>query len=335
MDKIKRESACFGHSAPVVSAVNMAAPPLVSPSTVYSGPPPPYSGPSSATSSMVGGREGAPAPAPQAYISPPDTRQASGEDKELPPAPRQSLPSIHEALNGEPSMSISSLLSATTAPPQKPSYTAPSPTSPVARSYLDPPPQGPPDPFAHSAPATYRPYESLERSTRPQTPPKVANSYALNPPPAVPSHDSYASVPPPRLMASDPNYSRPGPPIIPRRRPASPFYDPSPVLRSTPTSTAPVGYNTYQPTYAYPPATAAATSFRPPGLQPPIYRSSNSDQARAEEVRKATAKESPAPRPAYGESVKRHLDIFDIETSLNEVRNSKRLVLRACGFANL
>ena len=36
-------------------------------------------------------------------------------------------------------------------------------------------------------------------------------------------------------------------------------------------------------------------------------------------MRKATAKETSPPRPAYGESVKRHLDIFDLETSLNEV----------------
>ena len=36
-------------------------------------------------------------------------------------------------------------------------------------------------------------------------------------------------------------------------------------------------------------------------------------------MRKATAKEASPPRPAYGESVKRHLDIFDLETSLNEV----------------
>ena len=36
-------------------------------------------------------------------------------------------------------------------------------------------------------------------------------------------------------------------------------------------------------------------------------------------MRNATAKEASPPRPAYGESVKRHLDIFDLETSLNEV----------------
>ena len=36
-------------------------------------------------------------------------------------------------------------------------------------------------------------------------------------------------------------------------------------------------------------------------------------------MRRAAVKQSPAPQ-AFGETVKRHLDIFELETSLNEVR---------------
>ena len=43
----------------------------------------------------------------------------------------------------------------------------------------------------------------------------------------------------------------------------------------------------------------------------------------ADEMRRAT-KEKPPPQPAYGESVKRHLDIDDPETSLNDVGISQR-----------
>lgn len=58
--------------------------------------------------------------------------------------------------------------------------------------------------------------------------------------------------------------------------------------------------------------------FQPPPLQPPTWRSVGSDIDRAEEARKAASKGSPK-HQAFGETVKRHLDIFDLETSLNEV----------------
>ncbi|KAL2056029.1 hypothetical protein ABVK25_003671 [Lepraria finkii] len=55
MEKIKRENAGYNHNAPVTTTVNMSAPPLISPSSIYSGPPPPYSYPSSTASSVIGG----------------------------------------------------------------------------------------------------------------------------------------------------------------------------------------------------------------------------------------------------------------------------------------
>ena len=42
------------------------------------------------------------------------------------------------------------------------------------------------------------------------------------------------------------------------------------------------------------------------------------DFERAEEARKTASKGSPV-APSFGETVKRHLERFDLETSLNEV----------------
>lgn len=68
-------------SAPLVS---------VSPTTIYSGPPPPYSYASSTANA---------APVLNALISPAESRRASGDEKEgLQRPSRESLPSIHEAL---------------------------------------------------------------------------------------------------------------------------------------------------------------------------------------------------------------------------------------------
>ncbi|KAL9124363.1 MAG: hypothetical protein Q9217_006302, partial [Psora testacea] len=106
-----------------------------------------------------------------------------------------------------------------------------------------------------------------------------------------------------------------------QRQPLSPVTNGQrPPPRSEPTSGPPFGYQTYQPPYSYPSSTAAVTTYRAPLLQHSPWRNANSDFERAEEVRKAAPKESPSNRPAYGESVKRHLDIFDLETSLNEVK---------------
>ncbi|KAG7009810.1 hypothetical protein G7Y79_00001g000820 [Physcia stellaris] len=54
-------------------------------------------------------------------------------------------------------------------------------------------------------------------------------------------------------------------------------------------------------------------------MQPPptTWRSVGSDLDRAEEARKAASKTSPS--QSFGETVKRHLDRFDLETSLNEI----------------
>lgn len=326
MEKIKNENS-YNHNVPTTTSLTMSAPPLISPSMMYSGPPPPYSYPSSAASSVIGSTASGPGAGRGNYISAPTTRSTSGDERDLPASQRQSLPSITEALTGEQQpISISSLLS-TTAPPQKSSLVSKSPTSPIARSYLDSLPRGPPDSFPHQTPvSTYRPSEPSERTSRPMFSPNIATTPgesrfpAINSFTAMNSLDTYQSKYPPRTAPSPSNYTRPGVSPIQSSRAPPPVQDSVP-HSAPPASNASFGYNaTYPAPYSYALSTPNLSSYRPPvSLQQPSWRSINPEADRIEEIRKAVSKQSPPPRQSYGESVKRHLDIFDLESSLNDV----------------
>lgn len=335
MEKIKRE-APYNHHVPITSALHMPAPPLISPS-LYSGPPPPYSYPSSVSSSVVGGGGSGPGTigadsCAGNYISQAEVRRTSGDDKEpLPASQLLSLPSISEALTGEQPqpITISSLLSSTT--PQ-PKYSIPkSPTSPVGTSYPATFPKGPPDSFPVHASSSYRPAQPTDRSSGSNYSPRMAASLGESRFPAMPSFDSHQPVPPPpRTISSPLHYSRPG--VSPIQSQQN-YVPPSPMNEKTtraapppPVSNAPFGYspNNYQPAYSYPPSTPGVSPYRTSMIPPSTWRSTAPEIERVDEIRKATAKETSPPRPAYGESVKRHLDIFDLETSLNEVSIDRR-----------
>ena len=325
MEKIKRENS-YSHN-PITSALHMPAPPLVSPS-IYSGPPPPYSYPSSAASSVVGGSGSGPSTAGGGagagnHLSQTESRRTSGDDKEhLPTSQRMSLPSISEALIGEQQqpISISSLLST----PQQKFPIPKSPPTPVGRSYLETFPKGPPDSFPQST-SSYRPPQSSDRSSGPNYSPHTATTSGENRFPAIPSFDSHQTIPPPpRTISSPSHYARPGASPIQSQQtyvPPSPIHDKIRAAQSQPASNAQFGYgvNSYQPAFSYPPSTPGVSSYRTPTLPPSTWRNTAPEIERVDEMRKATAKEASPPRPAYGESVKRHLDIFDLETSLNEV----------------
>lgn len=327
MEKIKRENSLYHYNPPVTSTLNMPAPPLLSPS-MYSGPPPPYSYPSSAASSTIGGERGGSGTGHGSYISPPETRRTSEDDKEPIAPQRQSLPSITEALNGDQqSMSISSLL-ASNPPSQKRSLITQSPTSPITRThFMDSLPKGPPTSFPQHNTSSYISQDPLDRTSRPLFSPSIAVTMGENRFPAVNSisslrsYDHHPPIQPPRNVPSPSAYGRPGASPIQHKQPGSPPRDRN-ALTNPPSSNTPNSYNAYQPAaYSYPPTTPGVPSYRTPTLQQPTWHSSSQqDRERADEIRKAVSKESPPPtKPAYGESVKRHLDIFDIESSLNEV----------------
>ena len=325
MEKIKREASGYNNNTAVTSVLNMPAPPLVSPS-MYSGPPPPYSYPSSTASSTVGVERNGSGAGAGSYVSPPETRRTSGDEKGPLIPQRQSLPSITEALGGDQQpISISSLLS-TPAPQQKISHISQSPTSPVARSNLDVLPKGPIDPFPGRTPTVYRPTDTADRTTGSAYPPSVATTAgeirfsSSNPLPLINSYESHGPLQTPRTITSPSAYTRPGASPIQQSRNRSPIRDKAQTI--APSTNVPFGYgvNAYQPKASYPPSTPGIPSYRPTSAQqPPPWRNLSSDHERIEEIRKAMSKEDSPPKQAYGESVKRHLDIYDLETSLNEV----------------
>lgn len=311
----------------------MSAPPLISPS-IYSCPPPPYSYPSSAASSVVGGA-GSGLSAVGAgtgvgnYLSQAEPRRTVGDDKEHPhTSQRLSLPSISEALTGDQQqpISISSLLSSTT-PQPKFSLIPKSPTTPVARSYLETYPKGPPDSFPQHTSSSCRQPQPSDRTSGSNYSPRIITSVAENRFSTSHPIDTRQPVPqPPRTISSPSHYARPGAsPIQPQQNfvPPSPMHEKITRPVPPPASNPPFGYNVnnYQPGYSYPTATPGVPSYRTPTLPPSTWRGTAPEIERVEEMRKATDKETSPPRPAYGESVKRHLDIFDLETSLNEVSN--------------
>ncbi|KAL8770649.1 MAG: hypothetical protein Q9209_003717 [Squamulea sp. 1 TL-2023] len=292
----------------------MPAPPLVSPSSMYSGPPPPYSYPSSTASSVVGGHT-------NGYIaSPIESRHILNEDKkEQPQLTGQSLPSIHEALNREQALSITSLLTQTTTAPPLPSqpsqYTLnQSPVSPGYRSYRDPPSTGPP---LNTSRTPSSPTHYSEPSRPHYSPRPAADTSSSRHPSSAAREPHYPSMLPPRTIPSPAPVSRPSVPPSSFRH-SSPVYESGP--RSTPLVNPPRAYTTYSAPYSYaPPMPSMISNHQPPSPSNiSHWRYGEPEIDRSEEYRRVAAKESIV-KPSFGEAVKRHLDNFDLETSLNEV----------------
>lgn len=281
---------------------------------MYSGPPPPYSYPSSTASSVTG---------LAGYISPPESRRTSENDKEAPSSHRQSLPSIHEALSAEQPLSYSAPhSSAPSSQSHHPASTL-TPTTPIPRSHPETSPKGPPNPFSLGQPLGS--YSAQTYQARP---------LQLQQPSFAPSEPKFSAVNSRESKGSHLNPVRTVPPNIDTLRTSVPNLlqsRTSPAYDSGPNSAASMnsqnGYHPYQPSYTYQPqpSSAGPSTYNAPNpyhgssLHPPTWRSDGSEINRAEEGRKAAIRAGSLGGQAYGESVKRHLDIFDLETSLNEV----------------
>lgn len=284
-------------------------------------------------------------------LSPPESRRTSGDEKEQQRAPaRQSLPSIHEALGG----SDQSLAFSAPAP-------APPPSAPasVSQSYFPPPSttspadhrtrafssdfhssQGPGNPFSHPRSPFMTTPTSTSASTAPPPPPSQAHPDSLPRPSFSEPRPSFSE---PRSSFSTPQHNPKLPTLHPLRttqspppgpsRPSLPYssYPPQPSSAyetSTPHSAGPMnpnyGYSQYPSNYplsapapgaqgsAYPPS--AATYSAPPRAYPgaPSWPESRLEEKKINR---------PASLAPYGESVKRHLESFDLEASLNEVKS--------------
>ena len=327
VDKVKREEDAYQNrnTGTPQSLSNTSAAP--SPTYQYpSGPPPPYSH-----------AHGAPPPAQQhanvwpgaqsGVHTPPESRRTSEHEKEgAKQGPRQSLPSISEAL-GVDSQTV--FASAPTAPASLQSTHLPPPasgppTSPSAasrRSYPMEPPQGPASSLTNSGSYSQYPQyrsEAAQRSSYP--PPADAARAPVAYPPVLAAQDSKPSLHQPSAQSQ----SRPPPPPASFSRPPepSPAYEhpPNPSTGSmAPPSSFPYGYTPYPPRYANP--TPPASTSSGPIYQPStVYGAPQTPSSSGWKSENTARYNSRQPEQAnYGDNVKRHLDFYDLEQALNEV----------------
>jgi glutamate--cysteine ligase catalytic subunit len=260
----------------------------------------------------------APVSAPQQYhpssttVSPSDTRSRNfSTDLHASQGPSNPFSHPHPR---SPFIGTSAVAAPPPPPPQSQPDSLPRP------SFSEPRPS-----FASPRPSFSDPRPSLsDPRSRPTFPdqrppfPEPRNSYSGS------QHNS-------KLPTLHPIQTTQSPPPGPRPQLPYTSYPPQPSSAyesSTPHSAGPMnpnyGYSQYPPNYplsapgpsgpssGYPPP--ASTYSAPPRYPPPSWGSDNAEMARMEE--KKIGRSSLAP---YGESVKRHLESFDLEASLNEV----------------
>jgi len=270
-------------------------------------------------------------------LSPPESRRTSGDEKEPQrPTARQSLPSILEALGSDQPLSYPPPVpppSNLTSAPQHyhPASAATSPSDQRQRPF---PPdvnasQGPTNPFSHPR----SPFVGNSASHVPPPPPPPARVDPLprpsfsspRPPYSTPQHNPKLPTLHPLKTTQSPQPSA--------ARPSAPYSYPPPSSNyeaTAPPPAAPMSHYSYPqysanyplsappqsaPNSAYPPSTT--TYSAPPRYPPNSWRDGAADTARLEEKKINRSNLVP-----YGESVKRHLESFDLEASLNEVCTS-------------
>jgi len=148
-----------------------------------------------------------------------------------------------------------------------------------------------------------------------------------NPPPINAYESKFEHVPSVRTTQSYSDAARSDIPNISQPR-TSPTHGPGLSSAGPMNSQTQNGYEPFQqPLYTYQPQpqSMAPSPYHPSdpyhghNSHPNTWRSDGSEINRAEEGRKAASRGASLGGQSYGESVKRHLDIFDLETSLNEV----------------
>lgn len=276
-------------------------------------------------------------------LSPPESRRTSGDEKEAQrPTARQSLPSIHEALGSEQSLSYPTPVpqsSALTSAPQhyRPASTTTSPIDQRPRNFPSElhSSQGPANPYSHprspfAGPSTLHapPPPQVQTDAVPRAPYSEPRPPYSTPQqnPKLPTLHPLKTTQSPTASSARPHapYSYP-PPSSSYERSALPSagsmnqysypqYSPNYPLSAPPPSA---------PNSAYP--TSTTTYSAPPRYSPQQPQWQESEIARLEEKKIGRASLAP-----YGESVKRHLENFDLEASLNEVCNVSYPVCSLC-----
>ncbi|KAF7592704.1 hypothetical protein BBP40_012608 [Aspergillus hancockii] len=272
---------------------------------MYSGQPLPYS---YATSTAGAGS------VQPGYISPPVARRALEEEKEKQHPQRQSLPSIHEALGNDNPL-----------PYPAPTSAAPQPTSNAPHSHLlssnvigrqtGEAPSGPPNPFSNGTPSGSYMRDSAYPQTQLQAEASRASLVSVNTQKSRnPSIQSLSSGKSPTQSAKT------GITSISGSQTGSGYEYSAPT--SAGSIASPNGYGAFPqnfPFHSQPPPNAptypAPYDSRPYGA---AWKSGVPETARVDEMKGGLAGRS-VPGQIPGDSVKRHLDVYDVETSLNEI----------------
>lgn len=277
----------------MMNGLSISTAPLSSPTATHTGPPPPYSCAPSTSASATG---------LSGYISPPEstTRRSTRDEKDS-PGLRKSLPSIHEAL-GDKSISFTAPLSASSQPPQ------PTPLAAVGQAFPDGP-RGPVNPFSQpSGPPPVLKDVFASSYKGPSSQPEI--------PSARPSF-SPTSNPDPRQPVSQ-HFGYPG---SPRTHPSTAFRSSSlantsfnNVNESQPPRSPP-DFEPPRSGYSFPPYNNGGPPSFPSAPESfPFSAGPKPEEPRAPYTR-------PGNEVPYGDTVKRHLDVFDTAMGLNEVFN--------------
>ena len=270
---------------PQVTGLNITAQPPGSPKSVYSVPPPPYSfnAPHQTTTSQNSG-----------YISPPESSRRSTKEERDSPNGNKSLPSLSEAL-GDKVLPFSSAYNSHT-PPSATQAPGSTPLSVINNSFADAP-RGPLNPFSQPPPPSS---QALQQHIPTRDEPLIR--------PVFPSINTVEQRSQPFHAFEPPRSPIPSTlPAINGKHPALTGPSSNTGLISSPNSfTVPRTPFTFSSQTSNPPS-----AIFPPSVDP--FR--NDRAARIEHQGQIP---HPHERP-YGESVKRHLEEFDVELALNDV----------------
>ncbi|KAI9802688.1 MAG: hypothetical protein M1825_002710 [Sarcosagium campestre] len=306
--------------SPPVTAPNILNGPLASPTGIYQVPPPPYSYPAPMAST---------APTLTGLISPPESRRTSGDEKKS-QAHRHSLPSIQEALGREQPLAHP-FPPSTSAPQQQAHFNhATSPTTPIPRSHPTASTQSDLPRLAHTQQAGlgYGVAASPAQAVQPpQASPVQTDSRRISLPSVLSNDSKLPSLhslrhPQSPIQASHIESQTISHPL------SSPRHDNGP--RSADSMKPNSGHCHYQSQYPYPTQTPPATAQSQYPQAPPTYslhnsyssRFDGSEVGRVHEAQQVFKGFKGVNGEKYGTSVKRHLEYFDLEASLNEIADS-------------
>ncbi|PKY08465.1 hypothetical protein P168DRAFT_17069 [Aspergillus campestris IBT 28561] len=290
---------------PKPSPVAASPAPLLSPSNMYPGQPLPYSYPSSNTSAP-------------GCISPSDSRRALEEEKEKSQSQsqRQSLPSIHEALGNDNPLPYPA---PTSAPSQQPPHTPHTP-HPLSSNLIARPtgegPSGPPNPFSNGPSTPFSREAPFPAKSQLQT--EASRSSLVSMTTQDSRNPSLHSL---NSGKSPTQSTKTGITSIGGSQAGSGYeYSAPPSAGSV---ASPNGYTAFPQPYPFQsqpppnaPAYPGAYESRPYGGP---WKPGMPENARVEEVKGAYPGRAPMAGHPHGETVKRHLDAYDMEASLNEI----------------